>query len=473
MRKAGILPFFLLLFLLWVEGLNAQPNTLYFMKGIAQTKDLNPSRPGIERGFYIGLPLFSKFDFSVNTNNWSYNDLIHRGSGTLSDSLVWDFNKFLSSLDKNNFAMESAALTLVDIGWKRGKQFYGFSWSEREFSEPVFTKSLVNLMYYGNVPFLGSTYHSGYFGVRGAHYREFAFTYANEISSKLSVGITGKLLFGMAGIKTAGLNFVAGMPKSGDEIDLAAGGKAFVSAPVDIRLINDRGYKLYAKDYFDLPTYLTNFGNPGLAVDIGLTNKVSENFEFSVSLIDLGFISWKQDVTVLTERGHLLFEGINLNAQTPTNHPPSATDVKGLFLAVRDTLRATFLPFESNSSFTTLLPVKLYAAGEFQLNEDFSLGGLLRIRMLNNLLHTSFTASANARLTEKLAFSASYAVIESTFDNLGLGANFRIGKVQLYAVTDNIVSFFRPSQACNSNLRLGINMIFQEEARRRKGVYGR
>jgi hypothetical protein len=168
-----------------------------------------------------------------------------------------------------------------------------------------------------------------------------------------------------------------------------------------------------------------------------------------------------------------LFEGINLNAQTPTNHPPSATDVKGLFLAVRDTLRATFLPFESNSSFTTLLPVKLYAAGEFQLNEDFSLGGLLRIRMLNNLLHTSFTASANARLTEKLAFSASYAVIESTFDNLGLGANFRIGKVQLYAVTDNIVSFFRPSQACNSNLRLGINMIFQEEARRRKGVYGR
>jgi hypothetical protein len=472
MRKTLIFSFSLLLCQFWVEGLRAQPNTLFFMKGIVQTKEINPSKPGIERGFYIGLPLFSKIDFSANTNNWSYNDLIHKGSGLLSDSLVWDFNRYLTSLDKNNFAMQTAALTLMDIGWKRGRQFYGFSWSEREFSEPYFSKSLVNLLYYGNAPFLGSNYHSGYFGVSGAHYREFAFFYANEISRKWSVGITGKLLFGMSGIKTAGLNFVAGMDNSGDAIDLAAGGKSYMSAPVDIRLVNDHGYKLYAKNYFDLSSYLMNFGNPGLAVDLGLSNKVSEKFEFSVSLIDLGFISWKQDITVLEESGHFNFKGINLNSQTPANRPPSSTDLKGLFLALRDTLRATFLPIESLDGFKTLLPVKFYAAGEYILNEDFSFGGLLKVRILNNMLHTSFSASANARLTEKVTFSASYSVIESSLANLGLGANFRIGKVQLYAVTDNIVSFFRPSQVCNANLRLGINLIFQEEARR-KGVYRR
>jgi len=49
-------------------SLFAQPNTLYFMKGIPQTKDLNPARPGITGGFYFSMPLFSKLDLAANTN---------------------------------------------------------------------------------------------------------------------------------------------------------------------------------------------------------------------------------------------------------------------------------------------------------------------------------------------------------------------------------------------------------------------
>lgn len=471
MRQVNKLYFLLLLFMPGAKVLLAQPNTLYFMKGIVQTKDLNPARPGIERGFFISLPVFSKVDFSANTNNWSYNDLIHPGSGEMSDSLVWDFNKFLSSLDQNNFLMESAALTLVDIGWKRGKEFYGFSWSEREFTEPFFTEEVANMLYYGNWPRLGSTYHSGYFGVGGAHYREFAFTYAKEVGDKISVGITGKLLFGMAGIKTSGLNVVAGMPKSGNEIDLGASGQAFLSAPVDFRIVNEGGYKLYHKNNFDRSTYFTNFGNPGLAFDLGFTNRVSKEFEFSVSLVDLGFIFWKQDVTIFTESGHFLYKGINLDE--PDNKPPTTTDASGLFLALRDSMRYTFLPVETNTDFTTLLPVKLYVAGEYELNEDFSLGGLVRVRSFNNMLHGSFTGSVNAKVSKTFSISGSYSIMESTYDNIGLGASLRTGKVQFYAASDNVFALLNPSSARNANLRFGINLIFQDEPRRRKGVYGR
>jgi len=471
MKQALKYSLLLLLVCSWAKVMLAQPNTLYFMKGIAQTKDLNPARAGIERGFYISLPVFSKVDFSANTNNWSYNDLIHPGSGTQDTMLVWDFNKFLSSIDEHNFLMESASLTLVDIGWKRGKVFYGFSWSEREYSEPFFNKDLVNMLYYGNWPSLGTTYHSGYFGVGGAHYREFAFTYAKEVSRKISVGITGKLLFGMAGIKTSGLNMVAGMPKSGDEIDLGASGQAFFSAPVEFRLVNEGGYKLYSKNYFDRSTYFTNFGNPGLAVDLGITNKVSNEFEFSVSLVDLGFITWKQDVTVFTERGHFLYRGINLDE--PANTPPTTTDAGGLFLALRDSMRNAFLPMQTNSSFNTILPIKLYLAGEYEVSEDLTMGGLARVRMFNNMLHGSFTASVNAKISKALSLSGSYSILESTYDNIGVGAALRAGKVQFYAVTDNVISIFDPSSTRNTSLRFGINMIFQDEPRRRKGVYGR
>jgi hypothetical protein len=457
------------LVLLLSEAYNSmgQPNSLYFLKGVPQTKDLNPARPGIEHGFYLSMPLFSKLDLSVNTNNWSYNDLIHRGSGDYADSLVWDFKKYLSSLDKNNFVNEAAALTLLEFGWKKGTVFLGFSWTEHEFSEPFFTKNLANLVYYGNAPYLGSTYSTGYFGVGAQQYREFAFTFAKELSRKISVGITGKLLFGLAAVKTSGMNLIAGMPISGDQADLGATGRAFISAPVEFQLVNNNGYHLFTKNNFDKNTYFSNFGNPGLAVDLGFTKKVNPDFEFSMSLIDLGFISWIKDVTTFTENGHFMFRGINLNTITPTNNPPTITDVKGLMLALRDSMKVAFFPTETNTKFTTLLPVKLYIAGEYRLNEDVSLGGVARIRMFDSMIHTSLTASANAALSKNFSLSASYSIMESTFDNLGLAAAFQIGKVQLYAVSDNVPAFFKPNTARNANLRVGINLIFQDEGKRK------
>ena len=473
MSRVYQLMIFLMVLLPGTQSSYAQPNSLYFLKGVPQTKDLNPARPGIERGFYISMPFFSKVDLSINTNNWSYSDLIHQGSGAYADSLVWDFKGYLSSLGKKNFMNESAALTLLEAGWKKGTVFLGFSWKEQEFSEPFFTKELANILYYGNAPYLGSTYSSGYFGAGAQHYREFAFTFSKEMSKKISVGMTGKLLFGMAGLKTTGMNFIAGMPISGDQIDLGATGRAFISAPVDFQLVSNNGYRILTKSHFDRSTYLSNFGNPGFAVDLGFSNKVNPGFEFSMSLVDLGFISWKKDVTIFTENGHFLFRGINLNTVTPTNNPPTTTDAKGLMLALKDSMKVAFFPTETNSGFYTLLPVKLYVAGEGKINENFSIGGVARIRMFNSMIHTSLTASANAALSKNFSLSASYSIMESTFDNLGLAAAFRIGKVQLYSVSDNILAFNRPSAARNANLRFGINFIFQDGPKQRKGTGNR
>jgi len=464
MRKIYLLLLFACLLLFGAGKLLAQPMTLYFLKGIPQTQDLNPARPGLEKGFYISLPLLSKLDFSLNTNNWSYNDLIHKGTGIMADSLVWDFKKYLSALDKNNFVMEAAALTLMEFGWKKKSTYFGFSWSEREFAEPFFTKSLANILYYGNVPYLGSTYQSGYFGVGAQHYREFAFTYSRDLDEKLTFGLTGKLLFGMGAISTSGMNIIAGMPIDGNQINLGATGKTYVSAPVNLHVYNSQGIHLLSQNYFDASSYFSNFGNPGFSADLGFTNKINKRLTLSVSLIDLGFIRWKTDLSAFTENGHFVYRGINLNSVSKT------TDVHGLLTALKDSLTAAFLPDSTASSFTTMLPVKLYAAVEYKIGDDFSLGGVGRIRMYNNLLHAALTASANARLSDAISLSASYSMVESTYDNLGLAASVRFGNFQFYAVTDNVVSFFQPSNARNLNLRVGFNLFFPEEGQP-KGVY--
>ncbi|MEI7422578.1 MAG: DUF5723 family protein [Prolixibacteraceae bacterium] len=469
MRRIFLIISLLSFLLTGVENCFAQPNTLYFLPGIPQTRELNPARSGAEKGTYFSMPFLSGVDFSFNTNNWSYNDLIHKGSGAMADSLVWDYKNFLSSLGRNNFLNQSASVTILDFGWKRQTDFVGFSWSEHEFVDIFFTKELANMLINGNQQYLGNTFQSGYFGGSAQHYRQFAITYAKELPSGINVGITGKLLFGLSAIKTSGLNAVAGMPSSGDQIDLAAAGKTYISAPVDVQFINKDGYRVIGRNYFSLGNYLNNFGNPGFSLDFGVSGKVNKKLEVSASLIDLGFIYWHQDITTFTEEGHYLFRGIFLDA--PSNKPPTTNNLNAIYNSLRDSIRAAFTPAKGTTSFTSVLPVKIYLAGEYEVDQNLKLGGLARIRIFNNMVHTSLTASANAVLSEKLNVSASYSLMESTFDNLGLAATYRIRNVQLYAASDNVLAFNRPPAARNLNLRFGINFLFPDDPNFIRGMY--
>jgi hypothetical protein len=434
------------------------------MKGIPQTKDINPARPGIESGFYISMPLFSKLDLSANTNNWSYSDLIHWGTGNQADSLVVDVKKFMSKLDKTNFIKESAALTVLEGGFKKGKNFFALSLTEREFEEFFFHKDLIKLIYYGNYPYVGSTYNSGTFGIGAQHYHEFAFNYSRDMDKKLTIGAAIKILFGMGAVQTNGLNFKVASPSTGEYLDVIANGKADISAPVDFNYTNT-GNISSVVSHFDSKKYFSNYGNPGFAVDLGFAYRVNKQFELSMSLIDLGVITWNTDITRLTEKGHFLYRGI----QIADPALPPIQVLQPLINQLGDSLQRAFAPDTSAHSFSTLLPVKFYIGGDYKLNNTVSLSGLIRLSMFNSLVHASLTASANVLIWNGLSLSGSYSIMESTYDNLGLGLGFRTGPFQLYAASDNFISPFYPSKAKNMNLRVGINFIFGDREKEDKG----
>lgn len=440
----------------------AQPNTLYFMKGIPQTKDLNPARPGISGGFYVSMPLFSKIDLAANTNNWSYNDLIHRGTGNRADSLIIDLDNFRQSIGNRNFVYESAALTVLEGGYKKGKNFFALSLSEREFAQVFFDKNLVDFVKLGNYPYVGDTYYSGNFGVGAQHYREFAFNYSRDIDKKLTVGAAFKLLFGMGAVQTNGINLKAASPVNGEYLDVSASGRINISAPVNFDY-NSAGGITSANSLpnYTAGNYLNNYGNPGFAFDLGFAYRLNKKTEISASIIDLGTISWNSNVTRLTESGNFLFRGIDLN--DPTQTPPIIASFNTAINQLSDSLSSTFRPDTTGTRFSTLLPTKIYLGVDYQLSKTVSLSGLSRIRIISNTVHTSLTASANTILMNTLSLSASYSIFESTYDNLGLGVGIKAGIFQIYAAADNIFSPFYPSKARNMNLRLGINLIFGNE----------
>lgn len=468
MGKFSLKIFFLTIFIGGSFLLRAQPNTLYFMKGIPQTKDLNPARQGISDGFYFSMPLFSKIDLAANTNNWAYNDLIHWR--IQADSLVIDLNKLKESLGRNNFVYESAALTVLEGGYKKGKNFYAVSLTDREFINVFFSKSLINLIQNGNYP-VGQTYYSGNFGIGAQNYREFAFNYSHEVTKKLTIGGAAKLLFGLGAIQTNGINLSASSPANGEYLDVNATGRANISAPVNFNYSANGSIKsVNSLSNYTLSDYLTNFKNPGIAVDLGFTYRLNKKTELSMSIIDLGMIGWKSNVTRLTEQGHFLYKGINI--VDGTQKPPVIPLFKTVINQLSDSIATAFRPGTIGNSFSTLLPTKIYFGIDYQLRNNISVSGLSRIRIIDNTVRTSLTASANALFLERLSLSASYSIMESTYDNLGLGIGIKVGSMQIYTAADNLFSPFYPSTAKNMNLRIGINFIFSEGDKKSSGSDG-
>jgi len=442
------------------------------MKGIPQTKDLNPARPGIKGGFYFSMPLFSKLDLAANTNNWAYNDLIHRGTNNiplnntlsnvnhdLSDSLVIDLDKFSEKTGNKNFFYESAALTILEGGYKNDKNFYAFSLSEREFAQFFFHKNLIDLINYGNYPYVGQTYYSGNMGMGAQHYLEFAFNYSHDLDKKLTVGAAAKILFGMGAVQTKKVSFKATTPANGEYLDATAIGRVNISAPVDFDYNPGNGLisSVNSLPNYSLKNYLSNFRNPGIAVDLGFAYRVNTRTELSASVIDLGMIGWRSHVTRLNESGNFLFSGINLNDLNQNPLVIDALDVLG-----RE-VKTAFAPDTTGTSFSTLLPAKIYFGVDYKLSNTVSVSGLSRVRIIGSTVRTSLTATANAYLLNGLSLTASYSVMESTFDNLGLGVGIKTGPFQIYAATDNLISPFFPAKARNMNLRIGINFIFNDD----------
>ena len=179
-----------------------------------------------------------------------------------------------------------------------------------------------------------------------------------------------------------------------------------------------------------------------------------------MSLIDIGVISWNDHVTTFSGQGSFTYQGINLN--DPTQKPPTTKLLTPLVHQLRDSIVKAF-PLDLNTShFYTLLPFKMYLGAEYRLSNKFTLGGLARLRMFNSMLHTSGTASLNMTVKKNLSITAAYSVYESTYSNLGAGILLRVGFFQIYGATDNLMAALYPLSAPNINIRLGVNLMFEE-----------
>ncbi len=439
-----------------------ESSTLQFMKGMPQSDLQNPALHNDSSKVVIGLPGLSGMYFDFNSD-FAINNLIHKGTGVLADSLVLDINGFHASLKETNSIQQHFSLPVFYLGIRSKKSFFSLAVTEKEMAQFSFDKALVTFLKEGNAPYMGQNFDLGNLNMDAYHYSEFAFGYSNEvIKNRLTVGGKIKLLYGKMAVQTERMNLQVETATDGSSLNLKSDMKINISGPLTVEYDEDNYFNGINSDDIEPDTYLMQTGNAGMAFDLGAVYKITPRITLSGSIVDLGKISFKKDNNNLTHVASYKWEGIDFSKSLDESKA-DYVDPADLIDAEMEKLESTFKPKsnEFNSkAFDFTLPTKIYLGGTFAVHRNFSLGLLDRIYSNGGISKNTLTFSANALLGNFFSLTGSYSMIGDSYNNLGLGVALRLGFMQLYLLSDNLMALNDPAKAEFVSARFGMNFLF-------------
>jgi hypothetical protein len=448
MRKAITLIFILALVVVHVYAQNE--STLYFMQSLPQVTNTNPAVVPKYK-FSIGFPGSSVFAQYAN-NGFRYNDLaVNQG-----DSTVVDMNKLHRALNDKNYVTTAAQADLFRLGFKVNPRIYfTYNLTAKSFNRIMIPKGLIAFFSEGTAAFVGKTTAVSP-QVENVEYLESSWGASYVVNPKLTVGANFKLLKGVANVTTVKSNGT-----------ITVGNEYQVSAIADIEVKSSGVHNLDSSDYEIEDHWRDYLKNTGFAIDLGATYRLKDRLTLAFSLIDIGAITWKNDLygyRLDPETANYTFEGINLQ---------SVLDNEGGYLdETKDSLSANF-EFQEGviSKYRSPLPGKIYMSANYQIKKNFTVGALLFAERFRGRFSPGFSASLHKEFGRRLSTSLSYTITQQSFNNVGAGISFNFSPIQIYVVGDNLLrapmamaadgnlnSFVNSTKFFN--LRAGINFVF-------------
>jgi hypothetical protein len=315
-----------------------------------------------------------------------------------------------------------------------------------------YRRDLAQLFFKGNADFLGKTVSFG--------------SSANaDLRSEIGIGAVYQLPALTVGGRIKLHSGIAGIFTQSDKLDIS---------------FNQTDYSLGFKTDVDVRTFaagkITNLRNAqdvvnqglfsknrGISFDLGGSMKLGK-LQVNASLIDIaGSIKWTDGGTTYASKGDYAYKGRdikNFNSFFKIDSLTSNTFTDTLKKIVGFTETAS-------ANFTQKLPMKLYLSGAYQINEKISVGALVYNESGGSTAaQTGFAVDATVKAIDiphklKIRAGVSYGLRNGKFNNLGAHITVNALKfIQIFAVTDNILTVFTPYDAHNANGRMGMGLIF-------------
>lgn len=342
----------------------------------------------------------------------------------------------------------------------------------------------------------GSSYNVKNLNVVSTNYAEIAFGHAREINERLTVGAKVKALVGLAKatVHIDELNILASQDKwtitpKNAELYMSAKG-LIVPTKGETGNYQEDDYILDANgdrtqqlkegtdgqiSYDDLDFDTDNLGPTGfgMAIDLGATYKLNDEWTFSASLLDLGFISWK-NTTKGTMSKDFTFDGfseISVKDDGTNSENKLDNQVDQLVDDLADL--AKFDKAGEGMKRTTALAATLHLGAQYTLPayDRLNFGFLSTTRMQGKHSWTEARVSANVAPLSWFEASVNYALSNFGSD-AGIMLNFHPRGFNFFIGADVPMckyepAYYAPISRAAVNVNLGINFTFGPKHKRK------
>lgn len=377
----------------------------------------------------VAFPVIGSFQIYYQNSAFTYNKLVQGN--------IIDPNLVIPTLKNKNHLYTGGSFDLFSMRFKTTNTYYQVSlrdvWNQRL----DYTRDLANLIWNGNGSYAGRTADLNDVRVAANYYRELALAATKPVNDKLTLGIRGKFLMGVANVTTQESNSSLYTEPDGLSI---SGHSQFTLLTSGIA----GNEQFSAKD-------VLGFDNLGVGADLGARYKVSEKVSVALNVTNIGFIHWKGNVKNYRVNGDYTSTGYLMR--------DSADVANADWQNVLDTLEAVFKPKEDSKAYSSWLSPTLYLSANYSIQQNTTLYASVAADIYH-AVYPTFTVGAVQQIGKALQATVNYSLMPNNYFNVGGGFVLRGGPAQFYLTCDNIPGLFDPYAVKYFNARLGLNFLF-------------
>lgn len=409
------------------------------------------------RGPYYGYIGFAIGNLNVTQRNSGiYYDNLFRFDSQGRPSVI-DLKQFAATLKPDNYLSANLSEEILGIGIQLKRGYLNVGYRVRMQNEGYFTDDLFRLLASGNAAYLGES-NAANIEVRASMlaYQELAVGYQIDINSQWSLGARAKLLMGAASLNTDSFRVKVVTDETTYALRVTEDIAMQVNSPMPFS-IGDEGFQFDNArfDFTDL------FGNPGFGIDLAADYRINDQFSVVAAVNDLGFIRWKKNGVALDghlndagqfyDEGSFLYDGLSVDELQLL---VSDEAYRERFMdTLVDYFRISSSPMEP---YSTMLHTQMLLRGCYTLDENNRFFAQAQGYCSGTGFRPALTLAYNGSFFDMLDVCASYTMMRNSYANFGLGLGFKLGIVQLYATTNNIIGVFNPMNTKNFNAQVGL-----------------
>lgn len=427
----------------------------YFMDGYMFRHKINPAI-GNQQNF-ISTPIYGNLNLGIR-GSLNLKDYIYNVNGKTTTFLNPEVStsEFLGNInDKNTFHFD-ANIQILSVGFKA---FGGYNTVGANLRSSIYTMLPKSLFQFAKEGLTNKCYDISDFSMHANSYAEIALGHSRNINEKLRVGANLKFLVGIANIDAefnkAQINLNEDNWTAVTNAQVQANIKGF-KYETEISENTGNPYVNGAKiDNFGISGY-------GFAVDLGAEYKLNDSWKFGAALLDLGFISWDNNV-LATTNGDKTFSTNDYKFSFDDNNPNNFEDeIERLSDGLVGLYELDNAGDQGKRKKSLAATMNLAVEYTMPFYDRLSLGLLNTTRFQGDYTWTDFRLSANVAPLKW--FSANVNVAAGTYGcAFGWMLNIHPKRFNLFVGMDQmlgkVTEEFIPLSS-NASFNIGINVPF-------------